>query len=370
MHQDLRKGIGIAVQLAFVMGAAVMVYGFVKTTGVGRPQPGSAEERRLCLPACILRPDYMDATRIAPDFTLPRIDFDETFHESTGPLMSLSDLRGKVVVLNFWSKDCGPCIQEMSALDDLSSILTEKFKGEVVLLSVTFDENEKEIADTLRAILPKPPRFTVLHDAENAIVRPVYGTSLVPETWIIDKRGVVRARFDGARTSEEGKLIWAESTVVQLIDQNPLERALPRPRRALGHAAVSRANDAPASHRADQGAHGPRDVEDRRDGAPARGDLGRGRRLGEAYRARAKHSPDDGQRWLAPRDLGESARADVGRQPRLREGQGGGGLASGERPLRANDAAIALFNAAVRPSARLWYRSPPRARARAVRRAP
>ena len=51
MNEDLRKGIGIAVQIAFVIAAAAMVYGFVKTTGVGRPQPGSAEERRLCQPA-------------------------------------------------------------------------------------------------------------------------------------------------------------------------------------------------------------------------------------------------------------------------------------------------------------------------------
>ena len=44
------------------------------------------------------------------------------------------------------------------------------------------------------------------------VVREKFGTSLYPETWIIDKRGIIRARFDGARE-------WSSATVVQLVDQ-------------------------------------------------------------------------------------------------------------------------------------------------------
>jgi peroxiredoxin len=209
---DLKKILFVLAQVAFVVLAAFTVYGFVLTTK-------SSEGRRACMPACLLRPDYMAANRVAPDFTLDDIE---------GKTWSLSSLKGKVVVLNFWSKDCRPCLQEMGALADLAAILRERF-DDVVFLSVTFDESKDEVIQTLRAILPsvsakadpkdwKPP-FPVLHDPENAIVREKFGTHLVPETWIIDKRGIVRARFDGARQTDNGALIWEDATVIELIDQ-------------------------------------------------------------------------------------------------------------------------------------------------------
>jgi len=49
-------------------------------------------------------------------------------------------------------------------------------------------------------------------DPDAKTVRGKYGTSLYPETWIIDKTGVIRARFDGARE-------WSNATVVELVNQ-------------------------------------------------------------------------------------------------------------------------------------------------------
>jgi hypothetical protein len=52
----------------------------------------------------------------------------------------------------------------------------------------------------------------VLFHPDATIVGKKYGTHIFPETWIIDKRGVVRARFDGARD-------WSSSAIIQLIEQ-------------------------------------------------------------------------------------------------------------------------------------------------------
>ena len=62
------------------------------------------------------------------------------------------------------------------------------------------------------ASLKEEPPFPVLIDPDAKNVTGKYGTSLYPETWIIDKNGVIRARFDGARE-------WSNAAVVQFVDQ-------------------------------------------------------------------------------------------------------------------------------------------------------
>ena len=69
-----------------------------------------------------------------------------------------------------------------------------------------------DVRPTLKTVLRGDPPFTVLFDPDAVTVGGKYGTRLYPETWFIDKRGVVRARFDGARE-------WGSSGVVELVDE-------------------------------------------------------------------------------------------------------------------------------------------------------
>src|SRR5208337_1594592 len=94
----------ILAQVTFVVVAALFVYGFVSVSKEG-------EARRVCSAPCYLHPDYLAADRLAPGFSL------KDLHGSTVTLESLKD---KVVVLNFWSKTCGPCLEEMPDLADLT----------------------------------------------------------------------------------------------------------------------------------------------------------------------------------------------------------------------------------------------------------
>lgn len=196
-----KRSLAIGGQVAFVLLAAFIVYAFVAVTREG-------ETHRRCTAACLLHPEYMGASRMAPNFTLKNI---------RGQSVTLADYRGKVVVMNFWSKTCGPCLEEMDALVELTKILQER--SDVVMLTVTFDEDPNDVQQTLRAILHGDPPFQVLFDPEKTFVKGKYGTELVPETWVIDKRGVVRARFDGAKKTARGEHIWRDATVVEFIDQ-------------------------------------------------------------------------------------------------------------------------------------------------------
>lgn len=180
--------------LAFVAAAAVGVYSFVTVAK-------EAETRRRCAPTCLLRPTYAGYEKKAPGFTLK----DDKGHD-----VSLEGLRGKVVVMNFWTATCEPCKEEMPEISDLAKILKER--DDVVVLTVSTDDTVEEAKATLKALLREDPPFEVLIDPDAKVARGKYGTTLYPETWIIDKNGVIRARFDGARE-------WSNATVVQLVDQ-------------------------------------------------------------------------------------------------------------------------------------------------------
>ncbi len=179
--------------MAFIVVAALLVYGFVAVMKEG-------EARRVCGAPCFLHPDYMAAERLAPNFALKDLK---------GNTVTLESLRGKVVVLNFWSKTCGPCLEEMPDFAELAKVLRDR--SDVAVLAVSTDESAADVKPTLQTVLREEPPFAVLMDPEAKTVEGQYGTHLYPETWFIDKRGVIRARFDGARE-------WNSALVVDYID--------------------------------------------------------------------------------------------------------------------------------------------------------
>lgn len=140
-------------------------------------------------------PHYLGASLLAPDFALPA---------EGGGEWRLSDHRGKVIVMNFWTVTCRPCIQEMPTLELLSEIVEPW--GDVEVVAVSTDRSWAE-AET---IIPRGSRITSLLDSERQVVNGKFGTKLFPETWIIDADGIVRFRYDGA-------LDWSDPVALDLI---------------------------------------------------------------------------------------------------------------------------------------------------------
>jgi cytochrome c biogenesis protein CcmG, thiol:disulfide interchange protein DsbE len=117
----------------------------------------------------------------APDFTLTRLD-------RAGKL-TLSSLRGKVVVLNFWASWCYPCKQEAGALEAAS----KRWGKRVVVLGV--DVNDFQ-GDARRFMRKHGITYAVVHDNGN-VTSPKYGFSLLPETFFVDARGRVVGHVPG-----------------------------------------------------------------------------------------------------------------------------------------------------------------------------
>jgi peroxiredoxin len=140
-------------------------------------------------------PHYLGASLRAPDFTLPK---------QGGGEWKMSEQRGKVIVMNFWTVTCRPCIQEMPTIELLAEI-TEDW-GDVEIVAVSTDRSWEEV----ETIIPRSSRITSLLDSDRKVVTDQFGTKLFPETWIIDANGVVRFRFDGA-------LDWSDPVALDLI---------------------------------------------------------------------------------------------------------------------------------------------------------
>jgi peroxiredoxin len=127
---------------------------------------------------------YLGDGLLAPDFTLTDKD---------GKPWRLKDHRGKVVVMNFWTITCQPCVEEMPSIVTLSDIAKQRKDIEVV--AITSDKDWQSVAP----IFPARSKLKVLFDPARSIINGKYGSRLFPETWIIDPQGVVRMRIDGPR---------------------------------------------------------------------------------------------------------------------------------------------------------------------------
>ena len=119
----------------------------------------------------------------APDFRLASLDGEER---------TLSALRGRVVLLNFWATWCKPCEDEMPAMQRLYDTLGGKgFE----LLAISVDQGDDEV----RAFRDRLGlHFPILRDPEKQAAS-VYETFRFPESWLIDADGVVVARYVGSR---------------------------------------------------------------------------------------------------------------------------------------------------------------------------
>ena len=120
----------------------------------------------------------------APNFML---------RDLAGNAMSLSQLRGKVVLLNFWATWCGPCRVEMPAMEQLYRTLPRR---EFEILAVSTDPQGAAVTHPFQREMGFT--FPILHDSEYRVGL-MYGARTIPLTFMVDRRGIVRQKIFGAR---------------------------------------------------------------------------------------------------------------------------------------------------------------------------
>jgi peroxiredoxin len=127
------------------------------------------------------------ANAVAPDFTLRGAD---------GRNVRLDELRGQVVLVNFWATWCGPCREEMPRLDTLY----QKYrKSGFVLLGINVDDDPRAALATAAKLNVS---FPVLLDTDKKVSK-LYDLNTMPSTIVIDRDGKVRFLTRGFHAGTE-----------------------------------------------------------------------------------------------------------------------------------------------------------------------
>jgi peroxiredoxin len=145
----------------------------------------------LLLTAALVTPTVADSgsgdSTVAPDFTLT---------SRTGDVVTLSELRGQVVMINFWATWCGPCRKEMPLLEELY----QRYERlGFTLLGVNVEENSADAEAWLKEM---PVSFPILYDPENQVSK-IYEVAAMPSTVLIDRNGKMRFLHHGYQDGYE-----------------------------------------------------------------------------------------------------------------------------------------------------------------------
>lgn len=133
----------------------------------------------------------------APDFRLKDL---------AGGEVALSSLKGKVVLVNFWATWCPPCREEIPSMVRLNKAMQGQ-AFQMLAISVN-DGGKKEVESFLKGsgtVLP------VLLDAEQKVAKR-YGTTGVPETFVVNKQGVIVKKVVGG-------LEWDDPQVIEALKE-------------------------------------------------------------------------------------------------------------------------------------------------------
>ena len=132
------------------------------------------------LPACNRGAHPAQTGKAAPDFTVS--DGTTTVH--------LANYRGRVVLLNFWATWCQPCVVELPSLLEL-----HHDRPDLVILAVSIDDDANAYSSfiTRRHV----DLITVRDPGETAAK--IFHTEQWPETYVIDRKGIIRRKFVGAQ---------------------------------------------------------------------------------------------------------------------------------------------------------------------------
>ena len=122
----------------------------------------------------------------APNFQLKNLD---------GQSVSLSDLQGKPVLINFWASWCQPCVLEMPLLQE---IYDDWSSEDLVLVTINVGESSSKVEKFIQGLGLSLP---VLLDIK-AEVAQQYGIRFFPTTLFIDKNGIIKDRKLGMLTSK------------------------------------------------------------------------------------------------------------------------------------------------------------------------
>lgn len=148
---------------------------------------------------------YLDKGDKAFDFNVKMIDDSE---------VQLSDLKGKVVLLNFWATWCGPCLREFAEIPE--TILKPFGDKDFVFIPIAIGQKKETVLKKMKDLKKYGVEFNSGYDTYSKIWNE-YATGGIPKNFLIDKNGVIQYTSKGY--SEESLATIAKK-IKQLLSEN------------------------------------------------------------------------------------------------------------------------------------------------------
>ncbi len=144
------------------------------------------------LPGCNRGAHPAQIGKRAPDFTVS--DGTSSIH--------LANYRGRVVLLNFWATWCAPCVEELPSLLQL-----HREDPNLVILAVSIDEDPDAYSSFIRS---RHVNLITVRDPSQSAAN-LFHTDMWPETYVIDRKGIIRRKFIGAQD-------WSDPEIRQYLN--------------------------------------------------------------------------------------------------------------------------------------------------------
>lgn len=158
------------------------------------PTLGAADEGEADMPDRTKLGEFVPSTQPRP---APAISLADT----SGHSVELSELQGKLVIVNLWATWCGPCLREMPSLERLQSRLGER----VAVLAVSEDRGgNKSVEPFIAKLGLKSVKIYIDPKSE---VGHAFGVRGLPTSFLIDREGKVLGRVEGAAEWDSPKIL-------------------------------------------------------------------------------------------------------------------------------------------------------------------
>jgi peroxiredoxin len=143
-------------------------------------------------------PNHAAVGMDVPEFTL--------YNDEATPIFKISDKKGKTIFIHFWATWCNDCVKEMTSIEEIYK--KKATSKDFEMITIIYNDTPSKV----KAFMEKNGFTVPVYWDKGGEAAKIFGLTGVPETYWIDKKGILRNKFMGPKN-------WADEPIIKLIDE-------------------------------------------------------------------------------------------------------------------------------------------------------